>query len=233
MGGLGTPVRSEIGRYQCRTVSSLCRICSPLLLRRIARNPGPIASRRTAFRRRESAVTMMLVAIACQRHQDVAVEQTKNHVPCPIALRLPRSLLLAPSSVIERLRLLRLHRDLRAILIPLNQIPKLGNRPRPYSRSEVIHRAGDESLFPAFERERPRIVNNFAASASSGYEFSSISEKMNSTTCDYITNDFSLASFWQRLCSLGCNHRPKIMALLPPEFFAHTARTGVVIEGIS
>ncbi len=52
---------------------------------------------------------------------------------------------------------------------------------RPYSRSEVIHRAGDESLFPAFERERPRIVNNFAASASSGYEFSSISKKMNST----------------------------------------------------
>src|SRR5277367_2696768 len=51
----------------------------------------------------------------------------------------------------------------------------------PYSRSEVIHRAGDESLFPAFERERPRIVNNFAASASSGYELSSISEKMNWT----------------------------------------------------
>ena len=55
------------------------------------------------------------------------------------------------------------------------------NRARPYSRSEVIHRAGDESFFPAFERERPRIVNNFAASASSGYEFSSVSEKMNST----------------------------------------------------
>ena len=52
---------------------------------------------------------------------------------------------------------------------------------RPYSRSEVIHRAGDESLFPAFERERPRIVNNFAASAPSGYELSSIPEKMNST----------------------------------------------------
>src|SRR5271170_5763430 len=52
---------------------------------------------------------------------------------------------------------------------------------RPYSRSEVIHRVGDESLFPAFERERPRIVNNFAASASSGYELSSISEKMNWT----------------------------------------------------
>ena len=52
---------------------------------------------------------------------------------------------------------------------------------RPYSRSEVIHRAGDESIFSAFERERPRIVNNFAASAPSGYEFSSISEKMNST----------------------------------------------------
>ena len=57
------------------------------------------------------------------------------------------------------------------------------NRPRrrPYSRSEVIHRAGDESIFPAFERERPRIVNNFAASAPSGYELSSSSEKMNRT----------------------------------------------------
>src|SRR3984893_12393555 len=54
-------------------------------------------------------------------------------------------------------------------------------RRRPYSWSEVIHRAGDESIFPAFERERPRIVNNFAASASSGYELSSCSEKMNST----------------------------------------------------
>jgi hypothetical protein len=52
---------------------------------------------------------------------------------------------------------------------------------RPYSWSEVIHRAGDESIFPAFERERPRIVNNFAVSASSGYEFSSCSEKMNPT----------------------------------------------------
>ena len=52
---------------------------------------------------------------------------------------------------------------------------------RPYSCSEVIHRAGDESFFPAFERERPRIVNNFAASAPSGYESSSISEKMNRT----------------------------------------------------
>jgi hypothetical protein len=51
--------------------------------------------------------------------------------------------------------------------------------PRPYSWSEVIHRAGDESVFFAFERERPRIVNNFAASAPSGYEFSSSSEKMN------------------------------------------------------
>jgi transposase len=40
----------------------------------------------------------------------------------------------------------------------------------------------DESpIFPAFERERPRIVNNFAASAPSGYELSSSSEKMNST----------------------------------------------------
>ncbi len=55
------------------------------------------------------------------------------------------------------------------------------NRNRPYSRSEVIHRVGDESIFPAFERERPRIVNNFAASASSGYELSSFLEKMNWT----------------------------------------------------
>ena len=52
---------------------------------------------------------------------------------------------------------------------------------RPYSWSEVIHRAGDESIFPAFERERPRIVNNFAASALSGYELSSFLEKMNWT----------------------------------------------------
>jgi hypothetical protein len=45
---------------------------------------------------------------------------------------------------------------------------------RPYSRSEVIHRAGDKSLFfEAFERERPRIVNIFAASAPPGYELSS------------------------------------------------------------
>src|SRR6202162_3210402 len=58
-------------------------------------------------------------------------------------------------------------------------LPPLLNR--PYSRSEVIHRAGDESIFPAFEREPPRIVNNFAASASSGYELSSFSVKMNST----------------------------------------------------
>src|ERR1700732_4056506 len=58
---------------------------------------------------------------------------------------------------------------------------------RPYSRSEVIHRAGDESIFPAFERERPRIVNNFAASASSGYELSSFSEKMNRTRLSNLT----------------------------------------------
>ena len=32
---------------------------------------------------------------------------------------------------------------------------------------------GTKAIFLAFERERPRIVNNFAASASSGYEFSS------------------------------------------------------------
>ena len=60
--------------------------------------------------------------------------------------------------------------------IGLLEVP---NRPRPYSWSEVIHRAGDESIFSAFERERPRIVNNFAASASPGYEFSSSSDKMN------------------------------------------------------
>src|SRR5271165_3813505 len=65
--------------------------------------------------------------------------------------------------------------------VPSNPNSEIWNRPRPYSGSEVIHRAGDESFFTAFERERPRIVNNFAASASSGYEFSSASEKMNST----------------------------------------------------
>src|ERR1700748_3712899 len=48
---------------------------------------------------------------------------------------------------------------------------------RPYSRSEVIHRAGVESIFSAIERERPRIMNNSAESAPSGYEFSSSSEE--------------------------------------------------------
>src|ERR1700688_1832623 len=56
-------------------------------------------------------------------------------------------------------------------------------RRRSYSRSEVIHRAGVESIFSAFERERPRIVNNFAASAPSGYElsFSSEEDELNET----------------------------------------------------
>jgi hypothetical protein len=42
------------------------------------------------------------------------------------------------------------------------------NRSRrcPYRRSEVIHRAGGESAFLAFEREQPRIVNNFARTRS-------------------------------------------------------------------
>ena len=38
---------------------------------------------------------------------------------------------------------------------------------------------GSKAFFSAFERERPRIVNNFAASASPDYEFSFSSEKMN------------------------------------------------------
>jgi hypothetical protein len=46
-----------------------------------------------------------------------------------------------------------------------------------YSWSEVIHKPGSKAFFLAFERERPRIVNNFAASALSGYEFSSSSEE--------------------------------------------------------
>ena len=40
---------------------------------------------------------------------------------------------------------------------------------------------GAKAFFPAFERERPRIVNNFAASASPDYEFSSFSPAMNAT----------------------------------------------------
>jgi hypothetical protein len=38
---------------------------------------------------------------------------------------------------------------------------------------------GTKAISEAFERERPRIVNNFAASASPGYELSSFSEEMN------------------------------------------------------
>jgi len=48
-------------------------------------------------------------------------------------------------------------------------------RRRPYGGSEVIHQAGGQSQFSALERERPQIVNNFAPSASPGYELSSSS----------------------------------------------------------
>ena len=48
-------------------------------------------------------------------------------------------------------------------------------RRRPYGGSEVIHQAGGQSQFRALERERPQIVNNFAPSASPGYELSSSS----------------------------------------------------------
>jgi hypothetical protein len=48
-------------------------------------------------------------------------------------------------------------------------------RRRPYGGSEVIHQAGGQSQFRALERERPQIVNNFASSASPGYELSSSS----------------------------------------------------------
>src|ERR1700729_4161405 len=66
-------------------------------------------------------------------------------------------------------------------ILPLFDRPR--PRRRPYSWSEVIHRAGVESIFSAFERERPRIVNNFAASAPSGYElsFSSEEDELNET----------------------------------------------------
>ena len=46
---------------------------------------------------------------------------------------------------------------------------------RPYGGSEVIHQAGGQSQFSALERERPQIVNNFATSASPGYELASSS----------------------------------------------------------
>jgi hypothetical protein len=53
----------------------------------------------------------------------------------------------------------------------------MGSATRAYSSPEVIHRAGAKAPFPnAFERERPRIVNNFAASASPGYEYSCFSQ---------------------------------------------------------
>jgi hypothetical protein len=73
-------------------------------------------------------------------------------------------------------------------------------RPRPYSWSEVIHKPGSKALFLAFERERPRIVNNFAASALSGYEFSSSSEKMN---CSRLSNLAVVLESGKRILRLG------------------------------
>jgi len=46
---------------------------------------------------------------------------------------------------------------------------------RPYGRSEVIQQSGGQSQSLALERERTQIVNNFALSASPGYELSSSS----------------------------------------------------------
>jgi hypothetical protein len=62
-------------------------------------------------------------------------------------------------------------------LVSFSVMSSSPNRNRPYSWSEVIHKPGSKAFFLAFERERPRIVNNFAASALSGYEFSSSSEE--------------------------------------------------------
>src|ERR1700722_10844260 len=70
---------------------------------------------------------------------------------------------------IKHLQGLRSRSSLPPIVLVLIVGPKLFIEP------------GTKAFFRAFERERPRIVNNFAASASSGYELSSSSEKIKRT----------------------------------------------------
>jgi len=48
-------------------------------------------------------------------------------------------------------------------------------RRRPYGGSEVIHQAGAKASFQLWSVSDPQIVNNFAPSASPGYELSSSS----------------------------------------------------------
>jgi hypothetical protein len=45
-----------------------------------------------------------------------------------------------------------------------------GESGSPYGSSEVIHDLGPKPELEALERERHQIVNNFAVSASAGYE---------------------------------------------------------------
>jgi hypothetical protein len=54
-------------------------------------------------------------------------------------------------------------------------------RRRPYGGSEVIHQAGAKAGFELWSVSDPEIVNNFAPSASPGYELSSSSKWMNRT----------------------------------------------------
>jgi hypothetical protein len=96
----------------------------------------------------------------------------------PIAYHQPLSILAALILVeLDASRLLRFRSRpvIACELLPVATAPEtafLHLLLAPYSWSEVVHRAGDESIFQLSSVSGPRIVNNFAASASSGYEYS-------------------------------------------------------------
>ena len=69
----------------------------------------------------------------------------------------------------HRLRV-RIYTATQVILNPKSEVET-----RPYGSSEVIQQSGAKASFLALERERPQIVNNFATSASPGYELASSS----------------------------------------------------------
>jgi hypothetical protein len=59
---------------------------------------------------------------------------------------------------------------LRQVFDPTQALNRDAECGAPYGSSEVIHRSGAKARIRALERERHQNVNNFAVSASAGYE---------------------------------------------------------------